>query len=92
MDKKDWSWLPAQMPGVAKLMAEKRAKFGNEHVNECWKRGVLMREPGWFFAAEGALMVGTPWPHDLVMSKEWPRLGTQALVMMKDPGVKHGAT
>lgn len=62
MDKKQsWSWLPDQMPGVAKLMATQRAKHGAEHLAECWRRGVLQLEPGWFYAREGALAVGTPW-------------------------------
>lgn len=60
----DWSWLPAKMPGVARLLAEKRAELGNEWVNTCWRRGVGAQEPGWFFASEGALAVGTPWADD----------------------------
>lgn len=73
MDKevRDWKWLPAQMPGVARLMRDKRAELGDAHVNECWKRGVVQRERGWFYAVEGALAVGTPFedadlqPHNL---------------------------
>ncbi len=56
--KKRWDWLPVHMPGVAAQLADKRRELGNEWVNECWKRGVVERQPGWFFAAEGALMVG----------------------------------
>ena len=62
--KQDWSWLPAQMPVVAKLMREKRVELGDRHVNLCWKNGVVLKEPGWFFAREGALAVGTPWKGD----------------------------
>lgn len=62
-----YDWLPAQMPGVARLVKEKRAQLGDAHVNECWRRGVLEGEPGWFFAREGALAVGTPWG-ELVMA------------------------
>lgn len=65
---RSWGWLPAQMPGVAKLLAEKRATLGSEWVNTCWKRGVLQQEPGWFFASEGALAVGTPWADDPVVA------------------------
>ena len=61
---KNWGWLPAQMPGVARLLAEKRAELGDEWVNTCWKHGVVAQEPGWFFASEGALSVGTPWAGD----------------------------
>lgn len=56
-----WSWLPAAMPGVARLLAEKRRLLGDAHVAECWRRGVVELEPSWFFAREGALAVGTPW-------------------------------
>jgi hypothetical protein len=58
----DWKWLPVAMPGVARLMANKRRELGDAHVNLCWKRGVLDLEPGWFFAREGALSVGAPFP------------------------------
>ena len=62
MDRKQsWSWLPAQMPTVAKMLDDKRAELGADWVNTCWRRGVVERQPGWFFAAEGALAVGTPW-------------------------------
>ena len=62
MDRaQDWKWLPAQMPTVAKLLADKRKELGAEWVNTCWKHGVLQGLPGWFFAAEGSLAVGTPW-------------------------------
>jgi hypothetical protein len=85
MDKKDWSWLPAQMPGVAKLMAEKRTKLGEAHVKECWRRGVLQMEPGWFFAREGALSVGTPWCDPVLANFAASQItGTQALVMLKE--------
>ena len=30
--KQDWSWLPAQMPGVARLIRENKAKMGDAHV------------------------------------------------------------
>jgi hypothetical protein len=56
--KNRWDWLPAQMPGVSRQLADKRRELGADWVNECWRRGVVNLEPGWFFAAEGALMVG----------------------------------
>ena len=64
MDKdarKRFDWLPVEMPGVARLVKEKRAQLGEAFVNECWQRGVMRGEPGWFFAREGTLAVGTPW-------------------------------
>ncbi len=57
---KKWDWLPAFMPGVARQIAERRSSEGEAWVAECWKRGVINGEPGWLFAAEGSLMVGTP--------------------------------
>lgn len=56
-----FAWLPVHMPGVARLMGEKRTEMGAAHVAECWRRGVVGGEAGWFFAREGALAVGTPW-------------------------------
>lgn len=57
--KRDWGWLPTAMPKVARLVAEKRAKYGDAHVSECWRRG-MAGEPGWFFAREGPIAIGTP--------------------------------
>lgn len=61
----DWAWLPARMPRVADMIRRKRAEVGPEHLNECWRRGVVEREPRWFFAWEAGLGVGTPWPEML---------------------------
>ena len=36
-------------------MKELRAEHGPAHVAECWRRGVVQCEPGWFFAREGVL-------------------------------------
>lgn len=72
MDKRTeqnrWAWLPQQMPGVARLLAEKRKTLGLEWVNECWRRGVVDQQPGWFYAREGPLAVGTPWADDPVIA------------------------
>lgn len=93
MDKKSeqskWAWLPAAMPGVARLLAEKRQRLGQDHVSECWIRGVVCQEPGWFFAREGALAVGTPWP-DIADIAGWTVSTTQALVVLRDKGATHG--
>lgn len=79
-----WGWLPAAMPGVARLMREKRSAFGDAHVDECWRRGVMQLEPGWFFAREGALAVGTPWP-EMADVAGWQVTPTQALVVLRPP-------
>lgn len=104
--KRNWGWLPAFMPGVARLMAEKRRLYGDAHVDECWKRGVLGREPGWFFAAEGPLTVGTPdtdqralwfyalgprWSSGVGSKRAEAFTPGQALLDMRLPEVAHGA-
>lgn len=96
MDKKGGSaegggkfgWLPRAMPGVARLVAEKRRALGDAHVAECWRRGVLEREPGWFFAREGPIAVGTPWEGDpvLINFAAAQVTSTQALVVLREPG------
>lgn len=65
--KRDWSWLPMAMPGVAKLMAEKRKAHGAAWVSECWKQGVTLGRPGHFWAAEGPLTIGTPLDADVMV-------------------------
>ena len=85
--KKDWSWLPAQMPGVAALIRERRAQHGDEHVNLCWRRGVLQGKPGWFFAREGSLAVGAPWDDPVLANFAALQVtATQALLVMAEPG------
>lgn len=84
-----WDWLPAAMPGVARLMLEKRVLHGAAHVAECWRRG-MAGEPGWFFAREGAIAIGTPW--DLPEMANFAALqvtATQAMLIIKEPS--HGA-
>ena len=92
--KQSFGWLPAQMPRVAALMKTRREKDGDAHVDECWRRGVVAREAGWFFAVEGALAVGVPaadWNW-----REWPELGKlpegirPALLLLKTKEVSHG--
>jgi len=69
------------MPGVAALVQAKRRELGDAYVVECQKRG-MRGEPGWFYAAEGPVAVGTPWPEalDLVCARITP---TQALLLLR---------
>lgn len=95
MDKdqkvKRFDWLPIEMPGVARLVREKRTALGDAHVSECWKQGVLLRQPGWFFAREGALAVGTPWDEpEMANFAALQVTATQALLCIKMPEVSNG--
>lgn len=92
-EKSRWAWLPQHMPGVARLMAEQRAKLGDAHVALCWRRGVVEQVPGWFFASEGALAVGTPWADDPVIAQY---IGgqittTQVMLVLRPPEAADGA-
>lgn len=82
-----FAWLPTAMPGVAQLFREKRQRYGVPHVAECWARG-MAGEPGWFFAREGAIAIGTPWKGDPVMADFAAAqiAGGQALLIMREPG------
>jgi len=89
--KKDWSWLPTAMPGVARLVAEKRRIYGDAHVNECWQRSVVQLRPGWLFAREGALTVGTPWDDPAIANFAALNVtSTQALLVLREPGAGDG--
>lgn len=81
-----FGWLPTAMPGVARLVGEKRRTLGDAHVSECWRRGVIEREPGWFFAREGAIAVGTPWDDPVLANFAAAQVSaTQALVVLREP-------
>lgn len=84
-EKRDWKWLPQQMPGVARLIDEKRRELGSDWVNTCWRAGVVECKPGWFYAAEGALAVGTPWVNDPVIADLLAAriTATQALLVIR---------
>jgi hypothetical protein len=58
--RRDWSWMPAHMPKTVALLREYRELGEGAHLDECWLRGVLQGQPGWFYAVEGPLSVGTP--------------------------------
>ena len=80
------------MPGVARNIADKRRTLGDAHVTECIKRG-LAGEPGWFFAREGAIAIGTPWDDPVLANFAALQItASQALVVLRDPvGVSHAA-
>ncbi len=82
---KRWDWLPAFMPGVARLMKERRREWGDEHVNRCWQAGVVRGEPGWFFAWEGPIAIGTPFDAEVLqLFAALPRRGP-AMLHLREP-------
>lgn len=91
--KQNWSWLPQHMPGVARLMKQRRAEVGDAWVNECWKHGVLELEPGWFWAGEGALMVGSMWDDPQILTFATSRITrTQACLVLREPNAAADAS
>jgi hypothetical protein len=86
---RDWSWFSAHMPQVAAQLAEYREAGEGAHIDMCWHRGVLRGEPGWFFAKEGAVTVGTPFdergPYSVVGAMERAAFAsTGALLQLAD--------
>ncbi len=90
--KASWAWLPAVMPGVAGLMQQQRKQHGEAHVRECWRRGVVELQPGWFYAREGAVAVGVPFEDDefKVLREAQAALGG-AMLQLRLPEVSGGA-
>jgi hypothetical protein len=86
MDKTVAAEKAKGMRAVARMVKERRAQHGAEHVNECWRRGVIGDEPGYFYAAEGGEHVGVL-PDDPVIRRfaELELSPAQALLVMKEP-------
>lgn len=81
-----YAWMRDAMPGVARLIAEKRAQYGDAHVTECIVRS-LGGETGYFFAREGPVAVGTPWDDPALANFAALQVtSTQALVLLREPG------
>lgn len=81
------------MPKVAELMADKRTEVGDAHCVTCQQRG-MAGEPGWFYAWESGLSIGTPWPEALeVLALVDPRneIRTKAVVALRPVGKTDGA-
>lgn len=87
-----WSWLPAAMPEVARLIGEKKQLHGAAHVAKCWEQGVTEKQPGWLFAREGALSIGTPPQNDpeLLALAFSDLFVTQAFLYIREPEQNHG--
>lgn len=71
------------MPRVVELVAEERKRRGDAFVAECQRRG-MAGEPGFFYAWEGGVAVGTPWPEAMALIAQVDPKGaypTKAVVM-----------
>jgi hypothetical protein len=44
------------------MLKARREKGEGAYLDTCWRNGVVRGEPGWFFASEGGVHVGTLWP------------------------------
>lgn len=51
------------MPETADWVDRKRVTWGREHVDMCIRRA-MNGEPGWFYAMERGVVLGTPWAED----------------------------
>lgn len=90
--RQTWKWLPEQMPGVARLLAEKRVELGEAWVTECWRKGVVERQPGWFYASEGALSVGVLKDDPAMIAAACARFtDTQCFLMLATKEAEGGA-
>lgn len=56
--------MRSTMPDTADWVARKRLDWGKEHVNDCLRRATVEKQPGYFYAMERGLVVGTPFPAD----------------------------
>lgn len=59
-NKANWKWMADHMPSVVALMREQRERGEGAVISECWRRGVLLQEPGFFYARENGVSVGVP--------------------------------
>lgn len=100
MDKKpkpksSWAFMVEHMPGVVAQIRERRSKGEGDHLDLCWRRGVVDLEPGWFWAYEAGVSVGVPSPgmlgaeHVQQMLKSFP--GLNILMLADVPAVEQGA-
>lgn len=82
------------MPKVAELVAQQRRRRGDAFIVECQRRG-MGGEPGWFYAWEAGVCVGTPWPAAMaIVDQVDPRHAhaQKAVVVFREQeGDGHGA-
>jgi hypothetical protein len=59
-DQLSWDWIKRHMPRVTAMVARERELGRGALLGECWRRGVLGNEPGWFYARENGVAIGVP--------------------------------
>ncbi|TAK97057.1 MAG: hypothetical protein EPO09_04940 [Aquabacterium sp.] len=93
MDKVKKQDLKHLMPGVARMVRERRSEWGDAHVTDCVNRG-MRGEPNQFYAFENGHIVGTAFDgradlDDLVKSSAMLQ-GAVFMVMRIPDGVTNG--
>lgn len=82
------------MPRVGALIADQRKVLGDAHVTACQQKG-MAGVPGWFYAWEGGVALGTPWPEAMATllaadpGNEFP--GKAVVVFAPKGEAAHGA-
>lgn len=88
--------MQQHLPGVIALIKQRKSEMGAAHVNRCWQHGVLQCQPGWFYAREGAVAIGTPFfgsEIETLMAELGETLDIQRgpMLMLASTGDQHGA-
>jgi hypothetical protein len=78
------------MPATTAMVRDYRRTLGDAHVTECVRRG-LAGEPGYFFAREGTLAVGTAWGADPDILSLFTAQGQGCAFVMLKPLAGDGA-
>lgn len=83
------------MPRVVAMLKEERRAGRGEHVDDCWRRGVIGAEPGAFWASEGTVSIGVPPAQQLVPPQVFALMqafpGTAVLMLAGEiVGEQHG--
>ena len=95
--KRNWGWMAQFMPRVVAMLGEYRAKGHGAHIDECWRQGVRLQQPGWFYARENGVSVGTPFSQaetsDVLRKfSTWEFAKDQAMLLIKEiEGKPNGA-
>jgi hypothetical protein len=77
--------LKSKMPTVARMVLERRADWGADHVDACIK-AAMAGQPDQFYAVEGGHVAGTPFTLAAAMGTCYLALATgTAGMVMREP-------